>query len=117
MISTASSTLKAFTSSRPRRFSSTMALVDFYAGRGRRVVELGGSRHVSLHLLGDLVAGVDRLYRAHGHAHRAVDAFVGVDHEVVVGVVDAVDRTRPDAGRVLRADAGFGYDVGHQDPL
>src|SRR3712207_1653368 len=86
MISTASSTLRAFTSSRPRCFSSATILarlVELDAGRGARVVELCGLRDVALHLLGDLVAGVDGLDRALGHAHRAVYALLGVDQVLV----------------------------------
>src|SRR4028118_763425 len=72
MISTASSTLKALTSSRLRCFisatthrpRSVVLRVDLDARRGRRVVELGGPGHVVLHVFRNLVAGVDGLYRA-----------------------------------------------------
>src|SRR5688572_28837367 len=109
MISTASSTLKALTSSRLRRFNSVMIrLVDLDAGRDARVVELGGSGLGVLHLFGDLVARIDGLHRAFRHTHGAIYALSGVDHELVIGVVDAVHRARPYASRVLRADTQFG---------
>src|SRR5687768_18375568 len=70
MISTASSTLKALTSSRLRCFSFAMIrLVDFDARRDARVVELGGPGLGMLHLFGDLVARIDGLHRAFRHAH------------------------------------------------
>src|SRR5918998_3876267 len=112
MISTASSTLRVFTSSRLRRFNSAIS-VELDARRGARVVELGGPGDVALLVLWDLIARVDSLHRALRHAHRAVDALVGVDYEVISGIVDAVDGTCPHARRVLRADTRFGYNVGH----
>src|SRR5919202_1982077 len=60
--------------------------------------------YVALHLLGDLVLGVDGLDRALGLAGPAVYALFGVDHKVIAGVVDAVNRTYLDTGLVLRAD-------------
>src|SRR5918994_4390218 len=114
MISTASSTLRVLTSSRLRRFISAMIrLVDFDAGRDVRVVELGCPGLGMLHRFGNLVARIDGLHRAFWHAHGAVDALGGVDHELVIGVVDAVHRARPYASRVLRADTQFGDNIGH----
>src|SRR5687768_2846254 len=66
-----------------------------------------------LHLFGDLVVRIYGLHRALWHAHGAVDALGGVDHELVIGVVDAIHRARPYAGRVLRADTQFGDNIGH----
>src|SRR5215207_10234511 len=67
----------------------------------------------------DVVLVEDGLHRADGLAGAAVHAFVGVDVEHAVALVDAVDRTLFDAGLVLDVDAGFGDDVGHLrvDPL
>src|SRR5215213_4141126 len=93
--------------------SGVIRLIDFDARGDVRVVELGGLAYVVLHLFGDLVVRIDGLHRALWHAHRAVDALGGVDHELVVGVVDAVDRASPYARRVLRADTQLGYNVGH----
>src|SRR5919202_690469 len=78
--------------------------------------EVGVLGDVALHLVGNLVVGVDSLHRALGLAGPAVDTFVGVDQELVPAVVDAVYRTHLDAALVLRADAGLGYNVGHMDP-
>src|SRR5918997_1029986 len=119
MISTASSTLRALTSSRLRCFSSAMILdrlVELDARRGARVVELGGLRGVALHLVGDLVAGVDSLHRTLGHAHGAVYALLGVDQVLVARVVDAVHRARPHPCGVLRTDTRFGDNVGKYRP-
>src|SRR5215211_4609546 len=66
-----------------------------------------------LHLFGDFVARIDGFHRAFWHAHGAVDALSRVDHELVIGVVYAVHRTRPYASCVLRADTQFGNNIGH----
>src|SRR5215203_1969073 len=97
--------------------SGVIRLIDFDARGDVRVVELGGLAYVVLHLFGDLVARIDGLHRALWHAHGAVDALGGVDHELVIGVVDAVHWARPYAGRVLRADTQFGNNIGHALPL
>src|SRR5436305_875434 len=57
--------------------------------------------------------GQDRLGRAFGLAHPAVDALAGVDDEHVLALVETVDRTHLDAIHVLAADAGVGDDIGH----
>src|ERR687889_917697 len=90
-----------------------MQLIDLKARRDPRVVELGGLGDVVLHVFGDLVVGVDGLYRALGHAHGAVYALRGVDDELVPGVVDAVNRAHPHASGILRADTRFDNNVGH----
>src|SRR5882762_1518777 len=55
----------------------------------------------------------DRVDWALGDAHRAVDAFIGVDGQEVRTFAEAVDRAHVDAVGVLAADARFGDDVGH----
>jgi hypothetical protein len=65
-------------------------------------------------VLGDFVLGVDSLDRALRLAGAAVDALFGVDHEVVAGVVDTVDRADLDATLVLRADTRLRNHVGHR---
>src|SRR6185503_2083567 len=55
----------------------------------------------------------DRLGRALGLAHAAVDALVGMDDEHVVALVEAVNRAHLDAVHVLALDAVFGDDVSH----
>src|SRR5690349_13006439 len=59
-------------------------------------------------LLGDAVVREDRLDRAGRLAGLAVDALVGVDVELILPLVDAVDGADLDAGLVLHPDAGFG---------
>src|SRR5215204_4669982 len=97
--------------------SGVIRLIDFDARGDVRVVELGGLAYVVLHVFGDLVARIDGLHRALWHAHGAVYALGRVDHELVIGVVDAVHRARPYASRVLRADTQFGNNIGHALPL
>src|SRR4029453_18211305 len=93
------------------------------AGRAERVVALGEEGGVGggevLPLRGHVVLVEDGLHRADGLAGAAVHAFVGVDVEHAVALVDAVDRAFLDAGLVLDVDAGLGDDVGHLrvDPL
>src|SRR5712692_2510009 len=57
--------------------------------------------------------GPDRLRRALGLAHPAVDAFVRMDDEHVLALVEAIHRADLDAVHVLALDAVFGDDVGH----
>src|SRR5918993_5738532 len=60
--------------------------------------------YVALHLLGDLVLGVDGLHRALRLTSPAVYALLGVYEELVSSVVDAVHRTDLNTGLVLRPD-------------
>src|SRR5437870_7250750 len=55
--------------------------------------------------------GDDRLGRALGLADAAVDAFVRMDHQHVVALVEAVDGADLHAVHVLALDAVFGDDV------
>src|SRR4051812_47587613 len=67
-----------------------------------------------LHLVGrGVFLGVDRVHRAFGDAHGAVDALVGVDHEEIGPFAEAVHGADVHAVGVLAADTGFGDDVGH----
>ena len=66
-----------------------------------------------LHRVRDGILGEDRLDRAFRLACAAIDAFLGVDHQHAIGLVDAVDRTDLNAGSVLHVDAGLGDDVRH----
>src|SRR5215210_3306485 len=80
-----------------------------------RLLEVvGGLGGVALHVVGDFVLGVDSLDRAFWLAGPAVDALFGVDHEVVAGVVDAVDRADLDAALVLGADTRFRDHIGQE---
>ena len=56
---------------------------------------------------------LDRVDRAFRLAHPAIDAFVRVDDEHVLALVEAVHGADFDAVHVLALDAGFGDDVGH----
>ena len=60
-----------------------------------------------------LAIGNDRFDRAFRLAHPAIDAFVGMDDEHVLALVEAIDRANLDAIHVFAADAGFSDDVGH----
>ena len=68
--------------------------------------EVGVLGDIALHVLGDLILGVDSFHRALGLARPTVYALLRVDKELVPTVVDAVDRTNLDARLVLCADAG-----------
>jgi hypothetical protein len=50
-------------------------------------------------------------------AHAAIDAFVGVYHEHVLAIVEAVDRTNLDAIHVPAFDAIFGDDLISMTPV
>jgi len=56
----------------------------------------------------------DRLGRAFGLAHAAVDTFIGIDGEHILAFIKAVDRAHLDAVHIFAADAGVGDDVGHE---
>src|SRR5690242_15784803 len=60
-----------------------------------------------------LAIGDDRLGRAFRLADAAIDAFVGMNDEHVLALVEAIDGADFDAIHVLALDAGFGDDVGH----
>ncbi|MCY1555854.1 hypothetical protein D9M68_925500 [compost metagenome] len=75
--------------------------------------ELRVQRDEALLIGGHIVLGVDGRDRALGHAHRAVDAFVGVDGEEVRPFPKGIDRADVHAVGVLAAYAGFGDDKGH----
>src|SRR4051794_38285880 len=72
-------------------------------------------------LVRELVLGETGVHRAGLDAGVAVDALVGIDEELLGGLVvglvgrrvDAVDGTDLDARVVLLSDAGLGDDVGH----
>ena len=62
-----------------------------------------------------LGVGQDRFRRAFGLAHTAVDTLVGVDHEHVLTLIEAIDRTHLDAIRMLALDAVVGNEIRHLD--
>jgi hypothetical protein len=59
-----------------------------------------------------LCVGLDSVNRAFRLANAAIDAFVGVDDEHVLALVEAVHRTNLDAVHVLAANAALVDDVG-----
>src|SRR5215471_4965787 len=83
------------------------------AGRAELVEELGVLGGERRPLLGDVVFVEDRLDRADRFAGAAVDAFVGVDVEHPLALVDAVDRAFLDAALVLDVDARLGDHICH----
>jgi hypothetical protein len=74
--------------------------------------EVGVLGDVALHVVWDLVLGVDSLHRALRLARAAIYALLGVYEELVSSVVDTVYGTDLHAGLVLGADTGLRYDVG-----
>src|SRR3990167_6837970 len=70
-------------------------------------------RDEALLIRGHIVLGIDGRDRALRHAHRAVDAFVGIDGEKVRPFPEGVDRADVHAVGVFAAYAGFGDDKGH----
>jgi hypothetical protein len=54
---------------------------------------------------------LDRINRAFGLADTAIDAFVGVDDEHVLTLIEAVDRTYLDTVHVLTFDTAFIDDI------
>src|SRR5215216_6078348 len=75
--------------------------------------EVGVLCDVALHLLGDLVLGIDSLDWALRLAGAAVYALLGVYEELIPAVIDAVDRTDLDTGLVLGAYTGLRNNIGH----
>src|SRR5690242_10337744 len=70
----------------------------------------------ALPLLGHAVVREDRLDGTRGLARLAIDAFVGMDVELIVALVDAVHGADLDARLVLHPDAGLGDDERHGIP-
>ena len=60
-----------------------------------------------------LGVGLDRVDWAFRLADPAIAAFVRMDDEHVLALVEAIDRADLDAIHQFAADAGFGDDVGH----
>ena len=61
--------------------------------------------------LGVGLDGVDRAFRL---AHPAIDAFIGMDHEHILALVEAVYRADFNAVGVFALDADFSDDVRHR---
>ena len=65
----------------------------------------------------DVFLGIDRIDRAFGDAHSAVDAFIRVDREEIRAFAEAIYRAYINAVRITAADAGFGHNVGDNSPI
>src|SRR5262249_31740487 len=63
---------------------------------------------------GHVVLREDRLHRALGHAKRAVDALVRIDHQQIGTLAEAVDRADVHAVGVLALHARLGHHVSHR---
>src|SRR2546428_4053468 len=70
----------------------------------------------ALPLVRRLVLGEDRLHRTHRLTRPAVDALVGMDEELRVALVNAIDGAHLHAGLVLDVDAGFSDHIRHLGP-
>src|SRR3954453_22591812 len=70
--------------------------------------------HEGLPFVRQSVLREDRFDRAFRLTGAAVDALLGVDHELSAGLVDAVHGADVDARFVFDVDAGLGDDVGHR---
>jgi hypothetical protein len=61
-----------------------------------------------------LCIGLDGLRRAFRFANAAVDAFVGMNDQHVLALIETIDGANFDAVHVLAFDAIFDDDVGHE---
>src|SRR5437867_9886024 len=75
--------------------------------------ELGVAGDVVLPFRRDVVPGEDGVHGAGGQAGVAVDALVRVDEQLLLALVDAVDRALVDAGAVLHPCARLADHVCH----
>src|SRR4029077_5483074 len=89
-------------------------------------IPIGVDRRVALPLFRQVLEGENRGYWTDGDAGAAIDAFDGINIELllclmlgfVLARVDAVDRADVHAGRVFRADARLSNHVSHsRSPL
>ena len=63
-----------------------------------------------------LGVGADCVRRAFGFANAAIDAFIGVDHQHVLALVEAIHRADFHAVGVFAGDALVVHDIGHGTP-
>jgi hypothetical protein len=113
----------------PHRHESPAARRCARAGQARIITVCSRSTGVDLGvvlpLLRQLIVGEDRIDRAHLDAGVAVDALLGVDEQLahigetglILGRVNAVNRTNLDAREVLHVDARLGDHIGHSSHL
>jgi hypothetical protein len=61
----------------------------------------------------DLRVGINGVHRALRFAQTAIDAFIGMDIELVFALVDAVDGADRHTGLIFDTDARLADDIGH----
>jgi hypothetical protein len=94
-----------------KRTSRARSLLEFYFGSQTKVSAVFGNKAL---LIGwGVLFGVDRADRASWDASAAINALVGVNEELIVTFVDALDWANLDAGAVFGSDAGLSDDVSH----
>jgi len=64
-------------------------------------------------VFGHVAVNKDGVNGAFGFTEATVDALVGIDKNLVVCFVNAVDRAHGHAGLVFDSDAWFGYNIRH----
>ena len=69
--------------------------------------------HELQHLRWQPFIGMNSTYRADRLAQTAIDTFIGLDINRPAALIDAIDRTRSQAGQIFDVDAGGGDDIGH----
>nr|GEU28069.1 hypothetical protein [Tanacetum cinerariifolium] len=79
--------------------------------------QVGIELDVLLLVARDVFLGINRIDRALGHAHGAVDALVRVDGKEVRSRAETIYRANIDAVRITAADARFGDNVSHNSPI
>src|SRR5690348_8978590 len=78
---------------------------------GRRILAIGFNPLLGLRI----AVRNDRFGRAFGLANAAIDAFVGMDDQHVLALVETIHGANLDAVHVFALDAGFGHDIGHRE--
>src|SRR3546814_2773698 len=58
--------------------------------------------------------GLGRTFRL---AHAAIDALAGINHQHVLTLIEAIDRTYLYAVHIFATDAGIGDDIGHFEQI
>ena len=86
------------------------------AGRSQVFEELSVDIVVFRLVFRQIILVVDGLHGTDGLACPAVHAFLGVDVEHPIALINAIDRTLLDTSPVLHVDTRQGDDVGHFTP-
>jgi hypothetical protein len=64
-------------------------------------------------ILRDVILGKDRFDRTFRNAQRAIDAFVGIDHQDIRSLAKTIDRANVYAIGIFALDAALGHNVSH----